>query len=1128
MAAGTAHAQFLDQSRKTDFLLTGTSQILKDATMYRPVYDTFELDFSQTLGQAPIKVDSAVVAVIKLRKGQTIKVTGSNAYSKTDTPVSVIPAKPGIEIHPCGTLIVMGEGEVIAYGGRAGDGTMGEMGGCGSAQNGHATPGFGGAGGFGGGGSAPGIGGIGGLGGVGGKRVETSDHKVDFHKDMELYSQDGNKGGPAGNGGNMGKLIVLGGIKVTAVAGAQGVTPSGYAPRGSVDIYRNRGGFMRLELSNLCKVGYGGSGGNGAAGEAANYGIGGGGAGGAGAGSGGAGGIHSRSTSDHIKFYTGQGGRGGDSNVEKLAGRHGGGLPLDGHGYGGKSGATAVHGQPGSILYTATTDLSGSTYKSESAYLINIIDSIPQSVRQFIVHSMKCDVWEDKQPYSYYYGQEIKPEKVQRQESKEKTFLGYYDEHGHRIYDADGNPNFAACNEFFTHDTKNDKWYWSAFKDVELTPRYGGSTRIIAIHHVADPNFNGRQSDESRFDNPDYIFTEQIDVPEEDIETVHTYDAYMSLADGSKMIINKELYKAQSEHVDVNVYPHMDVAYVDFFYDGNAHTLKWDGISDRFFSFACLNESTYTKDGSYAYGKTIVPPAFKTFEGNIVTGWVAKDGNGNTIQFDGTLPNCDITLSPIFSKQTYNAMATECENGTVSLSATKDINFGDKVTIDAVANKHYILESVKAINTLTGSELQIAQDNTFVMPDADVKIIATFKYHPHATLDIYKAAEGGDAFVENVKCFITIDGDESKMIYTNDNDYFKFDEGKYKPVESLEFTTKNILNIFPEYVGDKGAREPHLYVYDKNDGDDVVDEIQLGGNTFNGTQRHCFRLIINNDDNIISYPLELYYSASRPKYVIKEEMPEGTSILHIEAIGRDITDEKKAYGDEVIAFTLSSNIKQYQYGSVTVEYDYGFDKKYQNISPSSEETEKDEDEKSLSDMTFSFVMPDADVVIHVDDGEFQDIETQEFSFGSIHAPACAVPGSFVPCTILLNNINDIETDYLPNIDENFDVWVNGAPAQKDDDSYVYDSSRRKVSEWMSPNYLNPDLDDDFRIIHTYFQMPESSAYVHLPGYSPDGIKEIENDFSKKGNSGIYSLSGLQLSKPQRGINIIDGKKINVR
>ncbi|MBR6141947.1 MAG: leucine-rich repeat protein [Bacteroidaceae bacterium] len=70
--------------------------------------------------------------------------------------------------------------------------------------------------------------------------------------------------------------------------------------------------------------------------------------------------------------------------------------------------------------------------------------------------------------------------------------------------------------------------------------------------------------------------------------------------------------------------------------------------------------------------------------------------------------------------------------------------------------------------------------------------------------------------------------------------------------------------------------------------------------------------------------------------------------------------------------------------------------------------------------------------------------------------------------------------------------------------------------------------------------PHKQSFIYNLGDGsddPDGIKELDNwtigqsnncQMVKSSNCQIYSLSGQRLSKPQRGLNIIDGKKIVIR
>ena len=44
----------------------------------------------------------------------------------------------------------------------------------------------------------------------------------------------------------------------------------------------------------------------------------------------------------------------------------------------------------------------------------------------------------------------------------------------------------------------------------------------------------------------------------------------------------------------------------------------------------------------------------------------------------------------------------------------------------------------------------------------------------------------------------------------------------------------------------------------------------------------------------------------------------------------------------------------------------------------------------------------------------------------------------------------------------------------------------------------------------------------------DGIEDIEFESKEKVDTRIFNLKGQQLSAPQRGINIIGGKKVYIR
>ena len=65
---------------------------------------------------------------------------------------------------------------------------------------------------------------------------------------------------------------------------------------------------------------------------------------------------------------------------------------------------------------------------------------------------------------------------------------------------------------------------------------------------------------------------------------------------------------------------------------------------------------------------------------------------------------------------------------------------------------------------------------------------------------------------------------------------------------------------------------------------------------------------------------------------------------------------------------------------------------------------------------------------------------------------------------------------------------------------------------------------------TWVDVPETMPAhdITIEGTYTDGIDEMENGQWTMDNVVIYNLSGQRLSKPQRGVNIINGKKIVVK
>lgn len=236
-------------------------------------------------------------AIIYIAKNVTLTVKGYAASGTTR-------GTAGIGLGNGSTLIVTGEGTLVANGGKAADGTKGNDGQDG-AYNSHS--GAGGNGGYGGGGAGAGIGTNGGTGGGGGNGGGQA-------WGMNTWNN-GLKGGNAGvYPSTSGKLYVLSTAKVVANGGTAG--NGGGAGDGGYICYGDKSSGNKKENSNAT----GGGGGGGGGGYAAAA-IGTGGYGGAGGGGGGSG---RRDQDSGNYFWSGAGGTGG---------------------YGGNNGTTGITGR---------------------------------------------------------------------------------------------------------------------------------------------------------------------------------------------------------------------------------------------------------------------------------------------------------------------------------------------------------------------------------------------------------------------------------------------------------------------------------------------------------------------------------------------------------------------------------------------------------------------------------------------------------------------------------------------------------------------------------------------------------------------------------------------------------------
>lgn len=327
--------------------------------------------------------------IIEICKGCTLTVNGTHAAGQYG-------AGAGISVPSSSTLIITGEGTLIAQGGDAADGTKGNDGknawGGDSTQNDFSEvsrkddkkepSGAGGNGGAGGGGAAAGIGGAGGAGGsggVGGVSVISST-SANTNGNIGIAGKDGE------DGADMGTVYIMGTVKVDAQRGAAATAASTSGKRGWTT-YTSPTWSAEVYI-----FGGGGAGAQGGAGVAAQYGIGGGAPGAGGGGGGGSGSIdtmtksHFRNADKTNVNHCGYGGVGiaGSSNKDAIARGNdvtrdsgtagdvldiiGDGLPCSSAqgGLGGAGGIAGSYGSNGQLYVASTANVTTGTYSATS------------------------------------------------------------------------------------------------------------------------------------------------------------------------------------------------------------------------------------------------------------------------------------------------------------------------------------------------------------------------------------------------------------------------------------------------------------------------------------------------------------------------------------------------------------------------------------------------------------------------------------------------------------------------------------------------------------------------------------------------------------------------------------------
>lgn len=270
---------------------TDPNSVLQNGVVY--TVSTNTTITATTAGQSGLQVAQGAKAVINIKAGVTLTVTGANADANKG-----FAGMPGILVPETSTLVVIGEGTLVATGGNGTNGLDGADGqNAGDQKDKTATftytynrdmnfGGAGGAGGAGGYGAGAGIGGAGGKGGAGG------DGTTSGAKATSYNGAAGNAGQAGMISGGMGNVYVLGKVTVKANAG-NGGSKGGNAGKNGVSGYTTARVLISWLNNAYLSIGGGGAGGGGAAGGAPTYAFGAGGTGGGGGGGGGQGGADS-------------------------------------------------------------------------------------------------------------------------------------------------------------------------------------------------------------------------------------------------------------------------------------------------------------------------------------------------------------------------------------------------------------------------------------------------------------------------------------------------------------------------------------------------------------------------------------------------------------------------------------------------------------------------------------------------------------------------------------------------------------------------------------------------------------------------------------------------------------------
>ena len=162
------------------------------------------------------------------------------------------------------------------------------------------------------------------------------------------------------------------------------------------------------------------------------------------------------------------------------------------------------------------------------------------------------------------------------------------------------------------------------------------------------------------------------------------------------------------------------------------------------------NSKEITARGPYYFEGDTVELTPTPNEGYEFKGWETVSGttsvSGNRI----TIGSSDVVLKAVFQEKSHTITYKGCEGGTVTgpSSAAK----GAKVVLSVSPSAGYVIDKVSV--TSGGSAVAVASDFTFIMPDTNVEVSATFvKSATASTMTCSSTIQGSNTVLKiNIDC----------------------------------------------------------------------------------------------------------------------------------------------------------------------------------------------------------------------------------------------------------------------------------------------------------------------------------------------------------------------------------------